>query len=158
MTVTLKEVHWQQTGEITVDRIIDNEETLRDAVNDQEDDATDLVGFVNSYIGFSSFSFAVGSVGEQTIIAGDKHPDMTLSHVFAVVGSDNPLQNTTIEVLLNGGEALVDPIRVAASDTKGEVLVGSIISGLDVMRSDAVSVRSDTDQTVVLCLNFTSPD
>jgi hypothetical protein len=119
MTVELKEVHYVGTGGLTVDRIIDNEQTLADAINAGDITMAELVTFVNRYMGFGSCSFAVDEIGRHTAITGDKHPDMRLTHAYAVIGSNVQADDTTIEILMNGSELLADPIRFVASETKG---------------------------------------
>ena len=154
MTVELKEIHWIPTGGLTVDRIIDNEETLRDAINAGDVSISELVTFVNRYLGFGSCSFAVDEIGRHTAIAGDKHPDMKLSHVHVVIGSNVENDDTTIQILLNGSELLADPIRFVASETKGKIRVGTVADHIDIMRSDSVEVETDTNQTVAVHMNF----
>jgi len=154
MTVELKEVHWVETGGLTVDRIIDNEETLRDAINAGDVSIAELLAFVNRYLGFGSCSFAVDEIGRHTAISGDKHPDMRLTHVHAVIGSNVQADDTTIEILLNGSELLADPIRFVASETKGKIRVGVVMDHIDIMRSDSVEVETDTNQTVAVHMNF----
>lgn len=154
MAVELKQINYIETGEVTVDRIIDNEETLRDAINDQEVDASELVEFVNRYLGFGSCSFACDVIGRHTVIEGDKHPDMKLTHVHAVIGSNVQADDTTIKVLMNGSELLADPIRFVASETKGKIRVGVVMDHINIMRSDSVEVETDTNQTVAAHMNF----
>lgn len=162
MTVTLKDIHYVETGGLTVDRIIDNEQTLADAVNAGDVSTAELLTFVNQYLGFGSISFAVDEIGRHTAITGDKHPDMKLSHAYAVIGSNVQLRtgnkeyldNTTIEILLNGSELLADPIRFVASETKGKIRVGVVAEHIDIMRSDSVEIETDTNQTVAVHMNF----
>jgi len=154
MGIVLKDVHYVETGGLTVDRIIYNEETLKDAINDQEVDASELITFINRYMGFGSCSFAVDEIGRHTAVAGDGHPDMKLSHVHAVIGSNVQADDTTIEILMNGSELLADPIRFVASETKGKIRVGVVMEHLDIMRSDSVEVETDTNQTVAVHMNF----
>jgi len=154
MTVELKEVHWVETGGLTVDRIIDNEETLRDAINAGDVSISELLAFVNQYLGFGSCSFAVDEIGRHTAIAGDRHPDMKLTHAYAVIGSNVQSDDTTIEILMNGSELLADPIRFVASETKGKTRVGTVTDHIDIMRSDSVEVETDTNQTVAIHMNF----
>jgi hypothetical protein len=154
MVVSLKEIHWVNDGGLTVDRIIDNEETLRDAINDQETDASELVVFINQYFGFGSCSYAIDEIGRHTAIKGDKHPDMKLTHAYAVIGSNVQSDDTTIEILLNGSELLADPIRFVASETKGKTRVGVVMDYIDIMRSDSVEIETDTNQTVAVHMNF----
>lgn len=154
MVVKLKDIHYVETGGITVDRIIDNEETLRDAVNDRETDTSELVVYVNRYFGFGSCSFAVDEIGRHTAVEGDNHPDMKMTHVHAMIGSNVQADDTTIEILLNGSELLADPIRFVASETKGKIRVGVVMDHIDIMRSDSVEVETDTNQTVAIHMNF----
>jgi hypothetical protein len=154
MTVTLKEVHYVETGGLTVDRIIDNEQTLADAINDGDVSTEELLAFVNRYLGFGSCSFAVDEIGRHTAITGDKHPDMRLTHAYAVIGSNVQADDTTIEILLNGLELLADPIRFVASETKGKTRVGVVVDHIDIMRSDSVEIETDTNQTVAVHMNF----
>ena len=154
MTVTLKEIHWVTTGGLTVDRIIDNEETLRDAINDGDVSIAELLAFVNRYLGFGSCSFAVDEIGRHTAISGDKHPDMRLTHAYAVIGSNVQADDTTIEILQNGSELLADPIRFVASETKGKIRVGVVMDHIDIMRSDSVDIETDTNQTIAVHMNF----
>jgi|LGVF01.1.fsa_nt_gb hypothetical protein len=158
----LKEIHYVETGGLTVDRIIYNEETLRDAINDGDVSIAELMAFVNRYLGFGSCSFAVDEIGRHTAISGDKHPDMKLTHAYAVIGSNVQLRtgnkeyldNTTIEILQNGSELLADPIRFVASETKGKIRVGVVMDHIDIMRSDSVEIETDTNQTVAVHMNF----
>ncbi len=154
MAITLKEVHYIETGGLTVDRIIDNEETLRDAIEAGDISIAELLTFVNRYLGFGSCSFAVDEIGRHTAISGDKHPDMKLTHLHAVIGSNVQSEDTTIEILLNGSELLADPIRFVASETKGKTRVGVVMEYIDIMRSDSVEVETDTNQTVAVHMNF----
>lgn len=154
MAVTLKDIHWVETGGLTVDRIVDNEETLRDAINAGDVSIAELVTFVNRYLGFGSCSFAVDEIGRHTAVEGDKHPDMKLTHVHAVIGSNVQADDTTIEILMNGSELLADPIRFVASETKGKIRVGVVMDHIDIMRSDSVEVETDTNQTVAVHMNF----
>ena len=154
MVITLKEIHYVETGGLTVDRIIDNEETLKDAINEQEVDAAEIITFINRYIGFGSCSFAVDEIGRHTAVAGDEHPDMKLTHVHAVLGSNVQADDTTIEILMNGSELLADPIRFVASETKGKIRVGVVMDHINIMRSDSVEVETDTNQTVAVHMNF----
>jgi hypothetical protein len=170
MTVELKEVHYVETGGLTVDRIIDNEETLKDAINAGDVSIAELLAFVNRYLGFGSCSFAVDEIGRHTAISGDKHPDMKLTHAYAVIGSNmqpgskywdgtqykqRAGDDTTIEILLNGSELLADPIQFVASETKGKTRVGVVVDYMDIMRSDSVEIETDTNQTVAVHMNFT---
>lgn len=155
MTVELKEVHYVETGGLTVDRIIDNEQTLADAVNAGDVSISELLAFVNRYSGFGSCSFAVDEIGRHTAISGDKHPDMKLTHAYAVIGSNVQDDDTTIEILLNGSELLADPIQFVASETKGKTRVGVVVDYMDIMRSDSVEIETDTNQTVAVHMNFT---
>jgi len=154
MAVKLKEIHYVETGGLTVDRIIDNEETLRDAINAGNVTIAEFLAFVNRYSGFGSCSFAVDEIGRHTAVGGDKHPDMKLTHVHAVIGSNVQADDTTIEILLNGSELLADPIRFVASETKGKIRVGVVMDHIDIMRSDSVEIETDTNQTVAVYLNF----
>lgn len=154
MAVTLKEVHYVETGGLTVDRIIDNEETLADAINAGDVSIAELLAFFNRYLGFGSCSFAVDEIGRHTAITGDKHPDMKLTHAYAVIGSNVQSDDTTIEILLNGSELLADPIRFVASETKGKTRVGVVMDHIDIMRSDSVEIETDTNQTVAVHMNF----
>lgn len=154
MAITLKEIHYVETGGLTVDRIIDNEETLRDAIDAGDVSIAELVTFVNRYLGFGSCSYAVDEIGRHTAITGDKHPDMRLTHVHAVIGSNVQSDDTTIEILLNGSELLADPIRFVASETKGKTRVGVVMDFMDIMRSDSVEIETDTNQTVAVHMNF----
>ena len=154
MAVTLKKVHYVETGGLTVDRIIDNEETLRDAIDAGDVSIAELLTFVNRYLGFGSCSFAVDEIGRHTAIVGDGHPDMKLSNVHAVIGSNVQSDDTTIEILLNGSKLLADPIRFVASETKGKIRVGVVADHIDIMRSDSVEVETDTNQTVAVNMNF----
>ena len=154
MVVTLKEVHYAETGGLTVDRIIDNEQTLADAINAGDVSIAELLAFVNRYSGFGSCSFAVDEIGRHTAIAGDKHPDMKLTHAYAVIGSNVQADDTTIEILQNGSELLADPIRFVASETKGKTRVGVVVDHLNIMRSDSVEIETDTNQTVAVYMNF----
>ena len=154
MVVTLKEVHYAETGGLTVDRIIDNEQTLADAINAGDVSIAELLAFVNRYSGFGSCSFAFDEIGRHTAIAGDKHPDMKLTHAYAVIGSNVQADDTTIEILQNGSELLADPIRFVASETKGKTRVGVVVDHLNIMRSDSVEIETDTNQTVAVYMNF----
>lgn len=154
MTVTLKDIHWVNTGGLTVDRIIDNEQTLADAINAGDVSIAELLTFVNRYLGFGSCSFAVDEIGRHTAISGDKHPDMKLVHAHAVIGSNVQDDDTTIEILLNGSELLADPVRFVASETKGKIRVGVVMDFMDIMRSDSVEIETDTNQTVAVHMNF----
>ena len=154
MTVTLKDVDYINKGDIRVDRIIENEETLRDAVNDRETDASELVEFINKYLGFGSCSFAIDTIGRHTAIAGDKHPDMRLTHCYAQIGSNVQADDSTIQILLNGSELLADPIRFVASETKGKIRVGVVMEHIEIMRSDSVEIEIDTNQTIAVYMNF----
>lgn len=154
MVVTLKKINYVETGGLTVDRIIDNEQTLADAINAGDVSTAELLAFVNRYIGFGSCSYAVDEIGRHTAITGDKHPDMRLTHVHAVIGSNVQADDTTIEILLNGSELLADPIRFVASETKGKTRVGVVMDFMDIMRSDSVEIETDTNQTVAVHMNF----
>jgi hypothetical protein len=154
MVVELEEVHYAETGGLTVDRIIDNEQTLADAINAGDVSTEELLAFVNRYLGFGSCSYAVDEIGRHTAVTGDKHPDMRLTHVHAVIGSNVQADDTTIEILLNGSELLADPIRFVASETKGKTRVGVVVDHLDIMRSDSVEIEVDTNQTVAIHMNF----
>lgn len=154
MTVTLKKVDYIKKGDIRVDRIIENEETLRDAINSQETDIEELNAFVLKYQGFGSCSFAIDEIGRHTAIAGNKHPDMKLTHVYAVIGSNVQADDSTIQILLNGSELLADPIRFVASETKGKIRVGVVADHINIMRSDSVEIEIDTNQTIAVHTNF----
>jgi hypothetical protein len=154
MVVTLKKINYVETGGLTVDRIIDNEQTLADAINAGDVSTAELLTFVNRYIGFGSCSYAVDEIGRHTAITGDKHPDMRLTHAYAVIGSNVQADDTTIEILLNGSELLADPIRFVASETKGKTRVGVVMDFMDIMRSDSVEIETDTNQTVAVHMNF----
>jgi hypothetical protein len=154
MTVTLKKVNYVETGGLTVDRIIDNEQTLADAIDAGDVTIAELLAFVNRYLGFGSCSYAVDEIGRHTVISGDKHPDMRLTHVYAVIGSNVQSDDTTVEILMNGSELLADPIRFVASETKGKTRVGVVMDHINIMRSDSVEIETDTNQTVAVHMNF----
>lgn len=154
MTVTLQKVDYIKKGDIRVDRIIENEETLRDAINAQETEIAEIEAFGLKYQGFGSCSFAIDEIGRHVAIAGDKHPDMRLTHCYAQIGSNVQADDSTIQILLNGSELLADPIRFVASETKGKIRVGVIADHINIMRADSIEIEIDTNQTIAVNMNF----
>ena len=154
MTVTLKQVNFVETGGLTVDRIIDNEQTLADAIDAADVSTAELLAFIKYRLGFGSCSYAVDEIGRHTAIKSYRHPDIKLTHVHAVIGSNVQADDTTIEILMNGSELLADPIRFVASETKGKTRVGVVMDFMDIMRSDSVEIETDTNQTVAVHMNF----
>ena len=90
MTVTLKDIHWVNTGGLTVDRIIDNEQTLADAINAGDVSIAELLAFVNQYFGF-------GSCSSKDPVGVDETPPKVVS-ISPANGSDNVLPTSEIQV------------------------------------------------------------
>jgi len=150
--VSLQVIHWVNTGNITVDRIISNEEALKSAIDGLESDANDLVVFVNAYMGFGSLSIPINTIGETIIVDGGSHPDMRLRDVYVSVGSESS-EPCVIDVV-SGTQGLCDMFRFDGGESLGSIKINTPYEFVNVLRSDSVSVISDSSQTMIVNLNF----
>lgn len=156
MTVTLFKIDYVDTGEVRVDQIIANLELLRDAVNEQETDATSLAKHVDRNLGFGSASVAVDAPGLYTVLEAREHPDMKLTHVYITAGADSK-EDTIIRILRNAKKLIAEPITIHASEKRGKVVIGVAMKHQIVSRFESIDIESDSGRRVTVDMQFVNP-
>ena len=151
MTVILEDVDYVDTGEVRVDKIIENLELLRDAVNEQETDVTNLSRHVDRSLGFGAVTYAVDAVGTFTVLAGRQHPDMKLHHAYITAGGEGP--DTTIRIF-HDDTPLTDPVTIKSTEKRGKVVIADVYEHQFINRFEALKIQSDSYRRVTINMQF----
>ena len=154
MTTELKTVHWHDDGMCDIGKIIANIETVRDAVDESErlraSSSDDLATLYPP-----SISYVIEGRGDHTALGKTIRAEMKLKQCFITAGTDgSDGVDTQIELLINGGDPLCEPISLKASESRGKVVIGKILTYPVISQFDEITIRSDSDRRIVVNMNF----
>jgi len=151
MVTTLKNVTWHDDGNCDIGKLIDNTATVRDAVDEVERLRAGMADDVGAMYP-NSLSYAVDAFGEHTVLGKTVRAEMKITQAFIMAGADG--EETTIDVLKNGVDALCEPIVLKATESRGKVVIGDVLDYVTISRFDEIVVRSDSNRRLVVTMNF----
>lgn len=156
MATELKTVTWHDDGNCDIGRIVENIETVRDVA-----DETERLRLSNHEDLMSTYPASVGYViearGDHTALPKAVRAEMKLSQCFIAAGTDGSNGiDTQIELLINGVDPLCEPIPLKASESRGKVVIGEILTHPVITQFDEITIRSDSDRRIVVNMNFGS--
>ena len=152
MTTELKTFNWIDDGRCDMQVIVDNMETLRDAIDEVERLRTLMVEDYDQYYPLSITS-AVESFGEHTIVDKGQRAEMKLTHCHIVAGGVGDT-DTTITVLKNGVDELCDPIVLKSTENTGKLKIGNVVDYQTISQFDSIVVKSDSSRKIEITVNF----
>lgn len=127
---------------LNVAGIIANQETLKEAIEEQKPD----IEYLHKMLCASgSFNYAFEDRGPNVIYDSRTHPDMRISNAYAMLG-DNAPENITIRLLKNGKKDIAEPLTLKATEKRGKVQIfelypHEIISQYDFLVADLSTSR-----------------
>ena len=156
MTTTLKKVNWHDDGMCDIGKILQNIETVRDVVDETERlRASGLDDLYSMYP--PSISYVIEGRGDYTALYKTIRAEMKVTQVFIAAGTDGADGlDAQVELLTDAGNALCEPISLKASEGRGKVVVGDVLSYPVITRFDEIVIRCDSDRRIVVTMNFGS--
>ena len=154
MATELKKVGWVDDGKLDVSTIIDNIETVRDVADETERLRVSALEDLAS-IYPTSLAYAIEERGDHVALGKTYRAEMRLTQVFLMSGTmyDDGL-DAQVVLMKNGADALCEPLTLKATEGRGKVVIGTVLSYPTITRFDEIIIRSDSDRRMVVSMNF----
>jgi len=131
---------------LAVQEIIDNQNTLKDAIEEHDPD----IAYLHKMLGSSgSFSFAFEDKGLHTIYDTRTHQDMRIVNAHVTLG-DNAPEPVTVRLLKNGKKDIAEPLTLKATEKRGKVQIFALHKHEIVSQYDSLLVDISTSRRVVV--------
>ena len=154
MTTELKHITWHDDGNLDLSKIVANIETVRDAVDEVERLRLSLAENFSS-IYPQGISYAIEGRGDHVVLPKAVRAEMKVTQVFITAGTDGADGiDTQIELFIDGSDPLCDPITLKASESRGKVVIGEVLTYPTITRFNEIVIRSDSDRRIVVTINF----
>ena len=149
MTTALKKVTWKDEGSLDVSTLIDNIETVRDAV--------DALELIHNSVSPACVNYAVDAHGDHVALGEGVRGDMKLKQAFIQAGTEySDGEDTEIDLLVNGVYPMCDTISIKAGEGRGKVVIGNIQRYPVITPNDEIIIKSSTDRRIVVNMVFRS--
>lgn len=151
MTTKLRTITWRDDGQLDVGRLIANIETVRDAADECDRQRIMNAEKIDSQYPHS-ISYAIEERGDHVVLHKTPRAEMKVRQCFITIASAG--QDTRVEFLKNGVDALCASVFLEASQTRGRVVIGEIVAYQTISQFDEIVVRSDSERRIVASMNF----
>ena len=132
-----------------VREIIDNFDTLKDAVEESEPDFE----YLHKLTGFGSFTVAADTAGLHTMFAGLTHPHIRITHAYITLGDNSPY-DVTVKLLKSGKKDIAKPITLKATEKSGKMQIYDLFSREIVSRYDSLDFSLSASRRVAVNVSF----